>query len=150
MARINQTSNAKFLDARFAGRKQKRGLYQTGGAISGAALGYTLGGIPGAISGYELGSYLGGKKEKGEDVELKDLAGMGVNAGLNYALGHGLGSLIDYGVGSFRGKPKVKWGTDVYTGTSYNMPERKPLISMQDIVSLKPIYEMGLNQVPGY
>jgi hypothetical protein len=100
MARINRTSNAKFLDARFAGRKQKRGLYKTGGAIGGAALGYTLGGIPGAVSGYELGSYLGEKKEKGEDVELKDLAGMGVNAGLNYALGHGLGSLIDYGLGA--------------------------------------------------
>ena len=42
---------------------------------------------------------------------------------------------------------KPEWGTGVYTGTSPNMPER-PLISMNDIVSLHPIYETGLNQVP--
>jgi hypothetical protein len=48
---------------------------------------------------------------------------------------------------SVKQEVKPEWGTNVYTGTSANMPER-PLISMQDILSLEPIYETGLNQVP--
>lgn len=136
MARIDQTSNAKFLDARFAGRKPRRGLYQLGGALSGTALGFTLGGIPGAIGGYGLGSYVGGQAEKGESINPIEAGSHLVYPVASYLAGYGLGNNAGK-------RPSLEDAKPLPGVMSPVFPK-----SVNDIVSMKPLYETGLNFLP--